>query len=703
MLVILLFVSCLNKDIDPKAYQDKDLIFEIRKTEGFFNLGQLSSYDSLKSSIIENAADNQNIQETLRLYFDGFETMKAHDFKGASEIFGKVSNTTDYIPLKLQAQKFLASVNSGLGFNQKSIDSLTPLIKTYDGKVANLFLLEAKTILASCHNEFGQYDLAAAYLFDVKDVIEQPNFAWKEHFNYAYFYNILGLIMININKYDEAIQYFTNAFDSDYRDQNLSSLAKTYNNLSNALQKNGQRAAALDTLKKALAINKRIGRTKSMATNYYNLAFNHFEFYEKTGEVNEFKKSKYYYERGLHLCDSINFEYGTMFNSLGLGSLYFQSGDLNSAKPLLVTSYNISKKLDVKNDLVESLRLLTLIERSNLKASDFTYYFDEFFPLSKALEESKIQEKVNELVIKHEVEEKEMENTFLLDKLELQTQISRQNYLFIITLVILLLVVAIISFTLFRSSKRLDKANELLKRQAEILESKNRDLSRSINEKDQLAHTIIHDLRTPLVGVKGSLSLLENDISPNEIKEVTQLLKMSYSNLDILISSLLSNYQNENAVVTHSFTPTKMKDFMERILIGFEIEAQQKNIVIEKKLEDFTTKIKSDAIYGIVGNLTSNAIKYSPSHTNIKIETEFFQSFWRFTISDEGPGFTEQDQKNIFNQFANLSSQPTNNEKSTGLGLFSVKKSIESLKGTIELKNNPGKGATFVCQFPVNS
>ncbi|MDV7395221.1 ATP-binding protein, partial [Arthrospira platensis SPKY1] len=67
------------------------------------------------------------------------------------------------------------------------------------------------------------------------------------------------------------------------------------------------------------------------------------------------------------------------------------------------------------------------------------------------------------------------------------------------------------------------------------------------------------------------------------------------------------------------------------------------------------------------------------------------------------PGISEEDQKRVFEKYANISSQPTNNEKSTGIGLFSVKKSVDSLKGTIELHNNPGKGATFVCQFPVNS
>lgn len=639
----------------------------------------------------------------IKRYLEGFKLLKTHRFEESLPKFTEVAQHFDDLQIKLTAQKNIATAHAALGFTNKAIDSLFKYIALYTAKVPEIIEIELKTRLGVCYNEVEQFDKAAKVFHEIKERVEGKNFAWKNQYNYSYLYNVYGLLLHNIEKYDSAIEMYSKAYALDIEKQQLSDLAKTYNNLSNSLQKSGNRQAAIDTLHKAIELNKKLGRSTSVVTNYYNIAYNFYEQYCADKTTENFEKSEQFFKQAITQCELISFDYGIMYNGIGLGALYFEAQKYSDAKPLLVKSYQIAKTLELKHDLLESLRLLTLIERQNVNSKEFTTYFDAYMPLAKIIQEEKIQEKVNELIIRHEVEEKEIQNLHLQQTLAYQNEASQKNKLFIFVLVVLLLLVIIVSFTLYRSSKKLNKANELLKNQTDALAIKNKELSDSITDRDHLAHTIIHDLRTPLVGIKGSLGLLDSAIDDQTRKEVTQLLGMSYANLDILISSLLSSYQNENAKIAKGYTPTEMKNFMEQVTKGFEVEAAFKNIVIEKDFAAFTTKIKSDAVYGIVGNLLSNAVKYSPQNTKIVVKTAFFGSFWRFSISDQGPGFTPEDQNKIFERFANLSSQPTNNEKSTGIGLFSVKKSVDSLKGTIELHNNPGKGATFVCQFPVNS
>jgi signal transduction histidine kinase len=72
-------------------------------------------------------------------------------------------------------------------------------------------------------------------------------------------------------------------------------------------------------------------------------------------------------------------------------------------------------------------------------------------------------------------------------------------------------------------------------------------------------------------------------------------------------------------------------------------------------------------------------------------------------VEDEGPGIKEEEQALIFKKFARLSSQATNREITTGLGLAITKMIVELLKGELSFFSQYGKGSKFVLKFPVNS
>ena len=141
-----------------------------------------------------------------------------------------------------------------------------------------------------------------------------------------------------------------------------------------------------------------------------------------------------------------------------------------------------------------------------------------------------------------------------------------------------------------------------------------------------------------------------------------------------LINSVIISFQ-------HSLDSKKQKT---KFLCNEEI-----NINADKK------KIKE-----VVENLISNAIKYSHHGKQITVTLSKNDSIVELKVQDEGLGMTENDLQKIFGKYQKLSAKPTNNESSTGLGLFIVKKIIDQHNGNILVDSSIGKGTTFNIILP---
>ncbi|MDM8567711.1 sensor histidine kinase, partial [Candidatus Halobeggiatoa sp. HSG11] len=102
----------------------------------------------------------------------------------------------------------------------------------------------------------------------------------------------------------------------------------------------------------------------------------------------------------------------------------------------------------------------------------------------------------------------------------------------------------------------------------------------------------------------------------------------------------------------------------------------------------------------ILDNLISNAIKYSPFGKNVYINIyKMKNTNICCEIQDEGPGLSSKEQTKLFQKFSRLTPLPTNNETSTGLGLFIVKKLITAMGGKIFCESELGEGTKFVVEF----
>ncbi|MBI5950760.1 MAG: PAS domain S-box protein [Chloroflexi bacterium] len=235
-----------------------------------------------------------------------------------------------------------------------------------------------------------------------------------------------------------------------------------------------------------------------------------------------------------------------------------------------------------------------------------------------------------------------------------------------------------------------ERKNAELEREKLIgeLETKNAELER-------YTYTVSHDLKSPLVTIRGFLGYLEKDTQAGNMQRVRDDIKR-IEDAAMKMQALLSDLLELSRIGRLMNPPTEAlftdiaRDAVE--LVRGQIEA--KNIFIELQNTPATINGDRERLTEVIQNLVDNAIKFMGDQpkpcvtigavTNGQNETVFF-------VRDNGIGIEKQYHDRIFSLFSKLNPET----EGTGIGLALVRRIIEVHKGRIWLESEPGKGATF--------
>ncbi|MCX6051515.1 MAG: ATP-binding protein [Campylobacterales bacterium] len=239
----------------------------------------------------------------------------------------------------------------------------------------------------------------------------------------------------------------------------------------------------------------------------------------------------------------------------------------------------------------------------------------------------------------------------------------------------------------------------------DLVKAKNEALQAQ-KAKDDFLAIMSHELRTPLNSIIGFTELAHKKI---EDESVNKLLDISLENshaLLHLINDILDISKMKSgkfSITNHPFNPGKN---LKMLLHTFEELCKNKGIVTKYKI-DKTLDIMLDGdwqrISQIITNLTSNAIKFTPSHKSIKIVSSYENNIFLFSVVDTGIGISEEAQKYIFKPFEQADSTITREYGGTGLGLSISLELAKMMNGTLELESNEGKGTSFTLKIPLDS
>lgn len=221
------------------------------------------------------------------------------------------------------------------------------------------------------------------------------------------------------------------------------------------------------------------------------------------------------------------------------------------------------------------------------------------------------------------------------------------------------------------------------------------------NEIHSYMANVVHDLRSPMATIYMISELLENDlesIRESERELLTTIKNTSSSMLD-RICYILDNSRLEKGLNSGNMIAGNPYEVLIEAVKKHHILAIEKNIEIDfSQVDEFLINVQfeKEALDSVFCNLISNAIKYSMPDTKISIASYIEKDMIRFSVQDQGLGMTSDDLEKVFGEFTRLSTKPTGNEPSSGLGLSIVKKFVEAMGGEVfAFSEGKGKGATF--------
>ncbi len=240
--------------------------------------------------------------------------------------------------------------------------------------------------------------------------------------------------------------------------------------------------------------------------------------------------------------------------------------------------------------------------------------------------------------------------------------------------------------------------------QKAAIERQNAELV-SLNEvKSRLLGMAAHDLRNPIgaIGMAATLLLEEFDDLPEaERRKFLADIRDQTRHMLALLDDLLDVSEVEEGRVSLSPAAVALDRFLLEAADRHGLMATPKKTrVVVESCPPGPVRTDPRRLRQIVDNLVSNAVKFSPPGSTVRLRGERRGGAWWIAVEDEGPGITLEDRVRLFEHFARLSAQPTGGEKSVGLGLAITRRAVHALGGEIWVDSEPGHGARFWFTLP---
>lgn len=262
-------------------------------------------------------------------------------------------------------------------------------------------------------------------------------------------------------------------------------------------------------------------------------------------------------------------------------------------------------------------------------------------------------------------------------------------------------VVLTLGILLFRVSEKETRQRELIQKQEEELEMVNK-------QQENLLHFISHEVKGYLTKSEGGFAgIVEGDYGnvTSELKKMaTAALEDVRKGVDTVMQ-ILNASNLKKGTVNYAKNAFDLKNAVFRVVNDLKSAAGDKHLTFDTLIDDanYTMSGDGERISGdVIRNLVDNAINYSGTGGNIRVQLERALGKIRFSVKDSGIGITPEDMKNLFTKGGHGKDSVKVNVHSTGYGLFIAKSVVEAHGGKIWAESEgAGKGSKFIVEFPV--
>ncbi len=251
----------------------------------------------------------------------------------------------------------------------------------------------------------------------------------------------------------------------------------------------------------------------------------------------------------------------------------------------------------------------------------------------------------------------------------------------------------------------LRKANAQLEEAGRQLQAQNQELARLNEEKNRMLGMAAHDLRNPIGVISTYSSMLLDDavlMSADERKELLQEISASSKHMLRLVSDFLDVAKIEAGVIRLQREPVDLVALAAHLVALNRLVAGKKSIALEfvPGIERAMAQVDASRVEQVLNNLLTNAVKFSPAQSTIRVILTEEGEGMRIAVRDEGRGIPREKLALLFQPFSAAQSRGTEGEAGTGLGLAIARKIVEAHGGALRVESDVGTGSTFSFWLP---
>ncbi|GEM_PF-930248 len=575
-------------------------------------------------------------------------------------------------------------------------------------------LANAYSFVGVAYRVMGKYSKAVDFYYmglDVSlknDIPDQTGYAYLNLANLYVYQELTAMAYENLKK-AEAIAT---------RIQNKKMLAYVNLYAGRIHRTEGRLDSALIYYKKSLSLRKELGQVAEQATCYKYVG----DIYFQQGDIVSAIEN---YNLSLDKVDRQN-DKDLYANLLIQKSLIFvRENKTMEAKALAQEALTIAKGIGANRTIRDALQVLSDISFLMKDYKTASELQQRVIRYNDTLFSKQVSEKIFLLEYQFERQQKEAKIDLLnRDNAIKELKLKRGRFITIgLTAIVLLFVTIFIILLILLKQRRkhervLELNNQQIMNQSESIKLQNRqltdtnerlekseeELKRTVQTKDKLLSIIAHDLRNPfsaLVGLTELLQVNADKIGKEELNEYVTMINESSHKLMLLIENLLTWSRSQTGTLKLVNTILGLKSQADDVIKLYLSQADAKGIRLINDIPDNISVYGDSKVLGIIiRNLISNGIKYTHKGGSVTCSAFTESRCTVLKVQDTGIGMSQELVNKLFKIGETITTQGTNHEEGTGLGLVICKEFTETLGGTISVDSSIGKGSSFLVTLP---
>jgi signal transduction histidine kinase len=219
-------------------------------------------------------------------------------------------------------------------------------------------------------------------------------------------------------------------------------------------------------------------------------------------------------------------------------------------------------------------------------------------------------------------------------------------------------------------------------------------------QRRDLITAVSHDLRTPLAGLRAMVEAIDDRVveDPPNLRRYAAEMRRSVDSLVTLVDDLFELVQLDAGAIEAESERARLGDVVRSSLADCEVQAMEKGLVLEAKLNGADGAPCSPRLSRVLHNLLQNAIRHTPADGTVRVEARQDAAGLEVVVQDSGEGIPARSLDRVFEPFWRGDSARSGG--GSGLGLALAKRIVEAMGGDIRVESAPTKGARFAVMLP---